>query len=206
MCWIIQKLQNCIFEWSKEPKKRFLAIFWSLIWKKRAKLAFFWRIFIFGWTWLLNRLGHMFSKSFSQPRAGPTGGYSENSHFTVQNIQKSGYFWQFFKFCRISRNIYQMLTPENESSNLHLTHRENRKSDASSILKILPVKGVLFSTSVLSFSWATTWESSPSVRVCVCVCPQFSRVTAPRILPKLGQKLQGDEWGTVTRPVFPGKI
>ena len=38
-----------------------------------------------------------------------------------------------------------MLTPENESSNLHLTHRENRKSDASSILKILPVKGVLFS-------------------------------------------------------------
>ena len=41
-----------------------------------------------------------------------------------------------------------MLTPENESSNLHLTYRENRMSDASSLLKILPVKGVLFSTSV----------------------------------------------------------
>ena len=87
----------------------------------------------------------MSSKRFSQPRVGLAGGYSENSRFRVQNIQKSGYFWQFFKFCRISRNIYQMLTPENESSNLYLTHRENRKSDASSILKILPVKGVLFS-------------------------------------------------------------
>ena len=28
---IIQKSLKCIFEWSKEPKKRFLAIFWSLI-------------------------------------------------------------------------------------------------------------------------------------------------------------------------------
>ena len=64
-----------------------------------------------------------------------------------------------------------------------------------------------FSTLVLSFSWATTWES-PSVCpcVCVCVCQHFSRVTARWILPKLGQKLQGDEWGTVTRPVLPGKI
>ena len=46
------------------------------------------------------------------------------------------------------RYRYQMLTHENESSDLHLTCRENRMSDASSILKILPVKGVLFSTSV----------------------------------------------------------
>ena len=29
--WIIQRLQKCIFEWSKEPKKRFLTIFWSLV-------------------------------------------------------------------------------------------------------------------------------------------------------------------------------
>ena len=28
---IIQKSQKCIFEWSKEPKMRFLAIFWSLV-------------------------------------------------------------------------------------------------------------------------------------------------------------------------------
>ena len=28
---IIQKSHKCIFEWSKEPKKRFLAIFWSLV-------------------------------------------------------------------------------------------------------------------------------------------------------------------------------
>ena len=28
---IIQKSQKCIFEWSKEPKKMFLAIFWSLV-------------------------------------------------------------------------------------------------------------------------------------------------------------------------------
>ena len=41
-----------------------------------------------------------------------------------------------------------MLTPENESTNLHLTHRENRMSDAYFVLKILPLKRVLFSTSV----------------------------------------------------------
>ena len=41
-----------------------------------------------------------------------------------------------------------MLTSGNESSNLNLTHHENRMSDASSVLKILLVKGVLFSTSV----------------------------------------------------------
>ena len=41
-----------------------------------------------------------------------------------------------------------MLTPENESSNIHLTHRENRMSDAYFVLKILPLKRVLFSTSV----------------------------------------------------------
>ena len=28
---IIQMSQKCIFEWSKEPKKRFLAIFWTLV-------------------------------------------------------------------------------------------------------------------------------------------------------------------------------
>ena len=28
--WIIQKSEKCIFEWSKEPKKRFLAVFLSL--------------------------------------------------------------------------------------------------------------------------------------------------------------------------------
>ena len=59
-----------------------------------------------------------------------------------------------------------MLTPENESSNLHLTHRENRKSDASSILKILPVKGVLFSALA---------ELQPGkVRVSVCPCVRLS--------------------------------
>ena len=57
---------------------------------------------------------------------------------------------------------------------------------------------------VLNFSWARTWERHGSVRP--SVRPHFSRVTAARILPKLGQKLKGDEWGTVTRPVFPGKI
>ena len=32
MSWrIIQRSQKCIFEWSKEPKKRFLAIFLSLV-------------------------------------------------------------------------------------------------------------------------------------------------------------------------------
>ena len=30
-CWIIQKLQKCIFEWSKVPKRRILANIWSLV-------------------------------------------------------------------------------------------------------------------------------------------------------------------------------
>ena len=47
-----------------------------------------------------------------------------------------------------SRQMCQTLVLENESSNLHLAYRENRISDASSVLKILPVKGVLFSTTV----------------------------------------------------------
>ena len=38
------------------------------------------------------------------------------------------------------------------------------------------------------------------------VSEQFSRITALRFLTKLGQKLEGDEWRTVTGPVFPGKI
>ena len=42
-------------------------------------------------------------------------------------------------------------------------------------------------------------------------CPSFVSYheiwrTAPRILPKLGQKLRGHKWGTVARPDFPGKI
>ena len=31
----------------------------------------------------------------------------------------------------------------------------------------------------------------------------FSRITALRILPKLGMKLEGDELGTVAEPDFP---
>ena len=42
--------------------------------------------------------------------------------------------------------------------------------------------------------------------VCVCVCQREIWRTALRILPKLGQKLEGDEWGTVTEPVFPEKF
>ena len=53
------------------------------------------------------------------------------------------------------------------------------------------------------FSTLVELESGKVVRPSVCVCPQFSRVTALRIFPKLGQKLRGDEWGTVTRPFFP---
>ena len=45
-------------------------------------------------------------------------------------------------------------------------------------------------------------ELEPEKVVCPCVCPHFSRVTALRILPKLGQNVRGDEWGTVARPFF----
>ena len=30
-CWIIQKSQKCLFQWSKQPKMRFLVIFLSLV-------------------------------------------------------------------------------------------------------------------------------------------------------------------------------
>ena len=67
-----------------------------------------------------------------------------------------------------------MLTPENESSNLHLTYRENRMSDASSVFKILPVKGVLFSTSV-EVRLLNCWSVSQ------LVSSQISWITALRI-------------------------
>ena len=65
-----------------------------------------------------------------------------------------------------------MLTPENESTNLHLTHRENRMSDTSSVIKISRLKGVLFSTSVE--------VRLGNVGLSV-VCYQFSRITGLRI-------------------------
>ena len=37
-CWIIQKSQKCLFEWSKEPKKCFLAIFLSYVHRIDLKL------------------------------------------------------------------------------------------------------------------------------------------------------------------------
>ena len=86
--------------------------------------------------------------NFNWSWAGPTGRYSENSHSINQKIQKTGFFWRFLSFVEESRQMCQTLVLENESSNLHLAYRENRISDASSVLKILPVKGVLFSTSV----------------------------------------------------------
>ena len=53
-----------------------------------------------------------------------------------------------------------MPTPVNQSSNLHQTHRENHMSNASSVLKTLADKGILFSTSV---------EVRPgNVGLCVC--------------------------------------
>ena len=38
---IIQKSRKCIFEWSKEPKKRFLAIFWGFGLLDRLDIAYF---------------------------------------------------------------------------------------------------------------------------------------------------------------------
>ena len=37
-CWIIQKSQKCLFEWSKQPKMRFLAIFLSWVHRIDFKL------------------------------------------------------------------------------------------------------------------------------------------------------------------------
>ena len=40
-CWIIQKSQKCLFEWSKQPKMRFLAIFLSFVHRIDLKLHIF---------------------------------------------------------------------------------------------------------------------------------------------------------------------
>ena len=66
----------------------------------------------------------------------------------------------------------------------------------NSSMKVL--KWSQFSTSVLHFSGAIS-----GVWGAVSVYSHFSRITALRILPKLGMKLEGDELGTVTEPVFP---
>ena len=70
--------------------------------------------------------------------------------------------------------------------------------------KMVQAKVETWALSPLQFSTLVELESGKVV--CVSVRPQFSRVTALRIFPKLGQKLRGDEWGTVTRPFFPWKI
>ena len=56
-----------------------------------------------------------------------------------------------------------MLTPENQSSNLHQTHRENRMSNASSVLKILADKGGYYSP--------LQWRSGLGMLVCPSVRP-----------------------------------
>ena len=84
------KVRKCIFEWSKRQKIAKLTF-----WRFQLPLDFHWNPS--HWWWLLNML-FLSSKRFSQPRVGLGGGYSENSRFTVQNIQESGIFWQFFKF------------------------------------------------------------------------------------------------------------
>ena len=95
-----------------------------------------------------------------------------------------------------------MLTPENESSNLHLTYRENRMSDASSVFKILPVKGVLFSTSV---------EVRVLIPSVVRLCPStnsgsvrehFSRRTALRIFLIFCMNVPYYKQKKRTRPFF----
>ena len=53
------------------------------------------------------------------------------------------------------------------------------------------------------FSSPLQWRSGLGMLGCVCVCQREIRRTALRILPKLGQKLRGDELGTVARPDFP---
>ena len=44
-----------------------------------------------------------------------------------------------------------------------------------------------------SLQFSTLVELEPEKDTDPSVCPHFSRVTAARILPKLGQKLKGDE-------------
>ena len=52
----------------------------------------------------------------------------------------------------------------------------------------------------------TDVEHAGFLRFSPLVGEHFSWITALRILPKLGMKLEGDELGTVAEPDFPGKI
>ena len=72
-----------------------------------------------------------------------------------------------------------------------------------SLVKSDDVEQVLQDVTVLHFSGGQAWEC-PSVSPCVSQLQ--IRITALRILTKLGQKSKGDELGTVTRPDFPRKI
>ena len=140
--------------------------------------------------------------NFNWSWAGPTGRYSENSHSINQKIQKTGFFWRFLSFVEESRQMCQTLVLENESSNLHLAYRENRISDASTVLKILPVKGVLFSTSV---------EVRVLIPSVVRLCPStnsgsvrehFSRRTALRIFLIFCMNVPYYKQKKRTRPFF----
>ena len=76
-----------------------------------------------------------------------------------------------------------------------------KSQQVSNLLKLRSVTRVTlqFSTSVEP----RQWDRSRLVRRSVKKSYHTSR---SQNFPKLGQKLQGDESGTVTRPDFPGKI
>ena len=92
---IIQKSQKCIFEWSKEPKKRFLAILWSMI---------CWIDLILHIMIVLN----VFQLSATLP--GHEGSFKNhrNAYLSYPKSQKRG-FWPFSGVSSVGSTSYCIL-------------------------------------------------------------------------------------------------
>ena len=97
---------------------------------------------------------------------------------TYQGARKHHDLWTIRLI--MQRNIFYQVKGSRSQRSKSL-----KKFEVSNLLKLRSVTRVTLQFSALA-------ELQPE-NVCVCVRPQFSRVTAPRILPKLGQKLKGDE-------------
>ena len=102
-CRIIQKSKKISFEWSKEPKNRFLTIFWSLV---------FWIDSVLHIVIVLNIFQHLATLpchdgSFKNPK---------NAFFNHQKSQKRG-FWPFSRVWSVGSTWYCILWWYKMSSN-----------------------------------------------------------------------------------------
>ena len=141
-CWIIQKSQKCIFEWSKGSKKRFSAIFWTLV---------RWIDFILLIVILLNSLTIWYCCY-----SGFAAGSFNNDVTLVQNDMFWPVFYHFLKFGPLGRLHIAYFDCAKWSSRfvnsitrvLHLNH---------SIITLLWFKRICFDQFLVIFSSLVLW-------------------------------------------------